>query len=338
MNRREALAYLSGAGIGLGAWRAIDNVVLGYGRITGTNVVEQELRPLVNERLRARGGRHDLDSLTLVVGGDGEAMAIDDGDDRLTTFAIAETTPEEAAEIDDALGLDDRPLEGLVADLRLIDREGVSVDPLDLDAFFERVRSGETQSLTVDVIRGRAFAGPPPELVEEFTGADPTRPEAVVAGLVESFREHASYDVPRYLAGSVEDNVLAGQVDLRQHFEEPWRIESMVEGSRPGLFCTELTVESARALHAVSARQQRTPVAAAYVRDARHKHAFTAITSLLREDGELVMPLTFVDYTYTTLYDDLRVTGLLGDGLAAYDTRHRADEIYWSRWLASLPT
>jgi hypothetical protein len=49
----------------------------------------------------------------------------------------------------------------------------------------------------------------------------------------------------------------------------------------------------------------------------------------IRVGGELRFPMTFVDYTHTTLYDDVGLTGVLGEGLAAYDDGHRADEIYW---------
>jgi hypothetical protein len=39
--------------------------------------------------------------------------------------------------------------------------------------------------------------------------------------------------------------------------------------------------------------------------------------------------MTFVDYTHTTLYDALDLTGIMGRGLAAYDDRHRATDVFW---------
>jgi hypothetical protein len=39
--------------------------------------------------------------------------------------------------------------------------------------------------------------------------------------------------------------------------------------------------------------------------------------------------MTFVDYTHSTLYDDLGVTSVAGRGLAAYDDRHRATHVRW---------
>ncbi|PSQ13711.1 hypothetical protein BRD02_11795 [Halobacteriales archaeon QS_8_69_73] len=44
-------------------------------------------------------------------------------------------------------------------------------------------------------------------------------------------------------------------------------------------------------------------------------------------DGDLVVPMTFVDYTHSTLYDDFGVTSVAGPGLAAYDDRHRATHV-----------
>jgi hypothetical protein len=40
--------------------------------------------------------------------------------------------------------------------------------------------------------------------------------------------------------------------------------------------------------------------------------------------------MTFVDYTHSTLYDDFNARGLLGDGVEAYDDRHRATAIEWA--------
>ena len=119
--------------------------------------------------------------------------------------------------------------------------------------------------------------------------------------------------------------------DLRQHFETPTDFEALAGGENSGLFCTELTYRGIDAFHSVHPTEQSPPICCAYVRDERHKHAYLALATVLRDDGELVVPMTFVDYTYALLYDDLRLTWLLGEGIEAYTTRHRATEIDWNR-------
>lgn len=66
------------------------------------------------------------------------------------------------------------------------------------------------------------------------------------------------------------------------------------------------------------------------MRDWRHKHVYNGLASVVRDEDELRVPVTFLDYTYSTLYDDLRVRRIAGEGLCAYDRGHRADEVYWS--------
>jgi hypothetical protein len=167
-------------------------------------------------------------------------------------------------------------------------------------------------------------------LVEEVVAAPPTRPRAIAEGLVGGFREHASYDVPRYLAGSVEDNVLFGAADLREFFESPVDFEAVADGETTGLFCYELVYRSIEAFHATHPADQRVPVAGTVVFDDRHKHVYTGLASVVREGGDLVVPMTFLDYTHSTLYDDLALGGVLGEGLEAYNRRHRATAVYWS--------
>jgi hypothetical protein len=42
-----------------------------------------------------------------------------------------------------------------------------------------------------------------------------------------------------------------------------------------------------------------------------------------------VVPIAFLDYTHSTLYDDLNLRGVMGEGLEAYNSRHRARELTW---------
>ncbi|WP_254768627.1 hypothetical protein [Salinilacihabitans rarus] len=328
LTRRRLLAGAGGGLASVGGGVATYNVFLGYDRFTGTNLHVQDLDPLVSEHLRPSGETvATVDGYRIEL--DGDAVAVVDGDERVATVDPATDSPAEAAAVDDDLGFDDGPLEALVADLGALDAGEFEFVYDDYEPFFDLVATGDDRPYTVSALRGRRTADP--ATVEAFTGADPTEPKAVVEGLVGGFREHTSYDVPRYVAGSVEDNVVFGAWDLRRHFESPTDFESIVEGENTGLFCYELTRRSVEALQAVPAREQTTPVFAGYVKDSRHKHVYTIVASAIREDGDLVVPVTFVDYTHSTLYDDLRLRRVLGEGLEAYNDRHRATAIDWYR-------
>ena len=95
------------------------------------------------------------------------------------------------------------------------------------------------------------------------------------------------------------------------------------------MFCQELTHRSIEAFHAPSVLAQSPPVASVIAFDPRPRHNYTAVASVPRRDGELVAPIAFLDYTHSTLYDDLNLRGVLGEGLEAYNSRHRARELAW---------
>ena len=327
LTRRQLLAGALGGGASVGGGVAVYNVFLGYDRLTGTNLTVQDLDPLVAEDLYPSG--RDVASV------DGYRIEHRDGivsvhdDEEIATFDPLTDDPADAATVDDELGLEDGPLEELVADLGALTAEDVRFVYESYPDFFERVFEREERPYTVSALRGGRRADP--DLVREFADADPRDPEAVAEGLVTGFRDHTSYDIPRYVAGSVEDNVLFGTRDLRRHFESPTDFESIVEGEDTGLFCYELTRRSVEALQAVPTTEQSAPVFAGYVNDSRHKHVYTIVASAVREAGDLVVPVTFLDYTHSTLYDDLRLRRLLGEGLDAYDDRHRATHVAWYR-------
>ena len=199
-------------------------------------------------------------------------------------------------------------------------------------AFFERLDGTTLRPATVAALRGNRFEAVSRETVRRFADADPDDPAALIDGMKAGFRTYSGYDIERYLAGSIEDNVLAGTVDLRQHFESPTSYGAILAGDNTGLFCYTFAHRSIEALHASPAYQQTPPVFGGVVTDPRHKHAYTAMGSVVREDGDLVVPVTFIDYTHSTLYDDLNLRGVLGEGLAAYDDRHRAARIDWNRY------
>lgn len=328
MSRRQ---FLLGAGATVGAvggGRAVHNTMLGYGELGfGTNLLAQDLESLLTEHLRLTYDE-TFDDVRVWLADDGVGLVID-GSARLVEFDDDPGSNLEAdvATLDAELGLDGR-LTGLFAVGSALNAGEYTFEFHQPEAFFDRLGSAETSPDAVAALRGGYDRDVDPSLVERFTGVDPTETVAVVDGLVEGFREHSSYDVPRYLAGSIEDNVIFGLSDLRRHFTSPVDFESLLEADETGMFCWEYVFRSMEALQAVPPWAQTVPVATCYVTDRRHKHAFTGVVSAVEDDG-LRFPTTFVDYTHTTVYDDFRLRWLLGEGLAAYDSRHRADEIYW---------
>jgi hypothetical protein len=333
VTRRRALSAL-GTTVGFaGSAKAVDNVFVGYGIVEGTNLVDQDLATVVGQRLQPRRTWTSVRGHELVLA-DGTAFLSGDGVDETLDLGASR---DDARALDDELGFE--LFEPLVADndtlARMIDENPADIDGLRFEfstyePFFERVRDGDTRPGAVARLRENRYTDVDPATVEAFADADPREPKAVVDGLVGAFRGHTSYDIPRYAAGSVEDNVLLGGVDLRQHFESPTGFEALEDGRTSGLFCYEFVYRSVEALHSVPAFAQTTPVFGGRVHDERHKHAFTAIGSVLREGSELVIPMTFVDYTHSTLYDDLVLRGVMGRGLEAYNDRHRATDIYWN--------
>lgn len=329
VTRRQALRAFAGGGLALGAGKAVDNVLVGYGVLTGTNLVEQDLAAAVDARFgpspfAVTVGDHEL-------GYENGAVVVDRGDGSTLRLPVSETTRETAARTDAELELGG-VLESVLADLRAIETGEYTFEFSRSPAFFERTDAADTRPYTVGVLRGDRIREVSPATVGTFADADPADPAALVDGLAWGFRHYSGYDVPRYVAGSVQDNVIFGAADLREGFRSPTDFDALLAGENTGLFCYEFTYRSIEAFHAVSPSAQAPPVLGAVVTDSRHKHVYTGLASVIREDGDLIVPMTFVDYTHSTLYDDLGLRGVMGEGVEAYDRRHRTDGVYWNRY------
>jgi hypothetical protein len=338
VTRRRVLAGV----LGVGAAKAADNVLVGYGILTGTNLLEQDLQALTTERLRPSPFTTTVDDTRLSL----ERGVLDVGAD---AHALRPLPPKEARAIDREHGFvtrDDRgPVEELAADWAAItaDPARVEVRPQQSGAFFETIADADTRPYTVTALRGSQFEPATPETVRAFADVpaadekvDPSDPQDVVHGLKRGFNVRTSYDGLRYVAGSVEDNVIMGTADLREHFEEPVTFDALLEQRDAGMFCYEFVFRSIDALHAVPAFDQTAPVFGGIVTDTRHKHVYTAIASAYRDGDTLVVPLTFVDYTHSTLYDDYAADLVLGEGLEAYNSRHRATDMYWHGYVGGI--
>jgi len=329
--RRGLLARLAGAGAVAGGATAVDNVLVGYGVLVGTNLRAQDLGPLFTEYLSPTDRTFPLDDGRTLVYAD-DALAVQAEGERVASLALGDATPAAASAFDARHDLPGAvgPAEQLTRDLGAVRDGDLVVEGLELPAFFERARTASPRPFSVGPLRGPFFDDAAPETVASATGVDPADPPALVGALAGTFREETDYDLPRYAAGSVEDNVLAGAVDLRQYFESDVDYDAIATDGDVGLFCYEYARRANEAFHAVAPNRQTLPVASAEVLDDRHKHVYTALTTLVRgSDGRLRLLATFLDYTHVALYDDLHARPLLGDGLAAYDDRHRATEIRW---------
>ncbi|MFB6105733.1 MAG: hypothetical protein ABEJ70_02040 [Halobacteriaceae archaeon] len=328
LTRRQALAGLGLGATGLGGFEALDNVFLGYGVLVGTNLRSQPLGRFASAALEASDTAMPADEYRVAVAG--SDVVVTRGDERVATAPVGDV--DAARSVDAANDLPGSPVAELAADVAALRAGEFEFAFSQYPTLFDRTRAAESRPRTVGALRGPRFEALSDSLVRALAGASPAAPRAVLEGLVDGFREYTSYDVPRYLAGAVEDNVLLGAVDLRRHFTSPTSAEAIVEGRNTGLFCYTFAHRAIECLHAAAATAQTPPVFGGVVTDHRHKHAYNAVGTVVREDGELVVPVTFVDYTHSTLYDDLHLRGLLGEGLKAYDDRHRTDGIYWNRY------
>lgn len=315
MNRRDFLRAGVRGGVALGMAKAIHNTMVGYGHLgVGGNLTSQDLATIAAENLSVANYFN---------------LEIDEYDVHVSNGDLRYATPAgERLTVDDG----DAParIEALATDLDDLRRGSFDFRFSSPDEFFAEHADSNTRDTTVEVLRGPSYTRADSGVVDAFAGTPPTASEALLRGLADGFREHSRYDIPRYLAGSVDDNLLPVDADLRDPFRPEEAFEPMLaQDDAVGLFCAELTRMANRAVRSVPAPDQTIPLYGLYVRNQRNKHAYNAFGTVTRVGDRLELPITFVDYTHTTLYDDLRVTPLLGDGFDAYNRWHRADEIIW---------
>lgn len=330
LDRRRAMKFLGGATIGAGSAKAIDNLFLGFGVLTGTNLLEQPVGALARAHLRPSRFTLERSGHRLVFDGERVTLGNQNGE-RVDAFPIADVGPERATAIDAEYGLDGDPLTELATDLAAIDGDAYTFEFGSYPAFFDRISGATARPITVAALRGIGFRRPSPETVRRFTDVDPADPGALVAGLAAGFREHTRYDLRRFGVRSIQQHALFGAVNLDRHFRSSTDYEAIQDGRPSGMLCWDLTDRSIEAFHAVAPPRQAVPVLGAKVIDARHGHVYTGLASAIREPDGLTLPMTFLDYRNATIIDDLSLQGVFGEGIDAYDRRHRASSIAWDR-------
>lgn len=325
VTRRRVLGSLGALGAGV----AVDNVLLGYEQL-GTNLKKQDLDAKFAATATSGLRRTDRNGVRVLLWDDTLRVLDGPGGPVRAEHRYPTLDTPSIRRIDAEHSLDGLLIDGLPA-VTALHRGDVRFEFSGPDRFFERVRSDTPIPAAIELLRGLPPAAP--DAVGAVADADPSDPAAVAAGLVDGFRERTHYDIPRYLAGSVQFNLAFDTVDLREGFRDDTGFAAMQEGS-VGMFCNDFASRAAEAFHAVPAAEQSPPVVAGVVIDDRHRHVFTTVASVLEGDDGLVMPATFLDYTHSTLYDDLNLTDLLGEGWTAYNRRHRADTVWWAPFRA----
>lgn len=325
-SRRDVLRWLGIGGIGVAAARAADNVLVGYGLLAGTNLRRQSLGPLASEQLDPSPFSIEVSGTTVEYDGARVRLATGEGA-HSDTLSIAGAGADRARALDEEYGLDGEPLAQLVADLPAISAGEVEFEFADREAFFDRLEGTRTRPFTVAALRGRGFRRPTPATIRTFTGSDPADTRSLVTGLAEGFRAHTRYDFSRYARRSIQFNVLFDRVELDRRSRTDYG--AILDGSTSALLCWDYTYRSIEAFHAVPPHRQTLPVVGAITADRRHGHVYTGLASVVRDGGGLGIPMTFLDYRNATLLDGFG--WMAGDGIDAYDGRHRASRISWDR-------
>ena len=327
LTRRQVLSLIGGGSLAVGAGR-VGYEYTGFGHVSGTNLVEQSLQSLASRHLEPTPVTLDLSDRRLIF--DGNQISLRSADDELlTSVTIADTDAAEASAFAD-------PVAELVADLPAIRSGDLQFEFLDLESFFDRLRESNHRQFTVGALRGRRFRRPSVRTIRQFTGTDPANTERLVSGLAAGFRSATHFDVSRYLAGVIEQYLLFGVVPLQSKVRQPTTFEAIGNGSA-GLYCAEYALRSIEAFHTVPPHRQSIPVFGGIVVDRRHNHAYTALGSVVRDGDILRIPMTVLDFFYSTLFDTLGLEWALGSAVNAYDEFHRATAIHYDNIYGYYP-
>ena len=127
--RRGLLARVAGAGAVAGGAKAVDNVLVGYGVLVGTNLKAQDLGPLFTDHLTPTERTYPLDDGRTLAYGDG-VLRVVRGGETAATLDLARATPARAAGFDAGHDLPGvvGPAEELTRDLAAIRADELAVE------------------------------------------------------------------------------------------------------------------------------------------------------------------------------------------------------------------
>ncbi|NHN42928.1 hypothetical protein G9C85_15005 [Halorubellus sp. JP-L1] len=324
-SRRGLLGRVAGGAAAVGGAKAVDNILVGYGRLSGTNLLAQDLEPLASDEFGPSPFRLTHRETTLRY--EDEAITVT-GPEQSQRFRLTADAPP-ASRIDAAHQLPGRPVTELHADVPLLKTGDVSFSFHSLPEFLSATSNATPRPYSTLAVRGRTEDEPAVETIREFTGSEPSRTPELISGLAAGFQQHARYNTERYLARTIQFNLLLDTVSLDEPFRQPTTFEAMLEDGTSPLLCWDFTERSIEALHAVSPFQQTIPIVAARVDDTRHGHVYTAIASVVRDEDGLHVPMTFLDYRNAVLFDEGVLSLPFSDEIGAFDSRHRATKIRW---------
>lgn len=324
--RRQLLA---GGGVGVasvGTAKTADNILIGYGHLSGTNLTQQNLVPIANAGFSPASFEIQRDDIAFIF--DGAKIRLI-GTDYDETLSATEGDTGAAREMDRHNSFSGTPVLELVEDLTAFVDGKFEFEFFSVPEFFSRVSEGTTRPYTALAFRGSSRSTPHHTVIREFAAVEPTAVKELIDGLADGFRHYTRYNAERYIARSIQSNLLFNTVSLDSPFTHQTAFEEIMDDPKTPFLCWDFTERSIEAFHAVSPVRQDVPIIAGRVDDARHGHVYTALATVLRQDSSLRIPVTFLDYRNAILFDSGPLSLVFDPDVGAFDARHRATRIRW---------
>lgn len=162
--RRQLLA---GGGVGVasvGTAKAADNILIGYGHLSGTNLTEQNLVPIANAGFSPASFEVQRDDTALVFDGAKIRLIGTDYDEPLSS---TEGETGAARSMDRHHSFSGTPALELVEDLTAFADGKFEFEFLSVPEFFSRVSEGTTRPYTALAFRGASRSTPHPTVIRE---------------------------------------------------------------------------------------------------------------------------------------------------------------------------
>jgi hypothetical protein len=310
----------------IGTGKTADNIFIGYGHLSGTNLTQQNLVPIASDGLHPSAFEIQRGATSLRF--DGARIRLR-GPAADRTLSAVEANPEAAREIDRRHSFTGTPAVELVEDLTDYAAGRFDFEFLPLSEFLTRGSEGTPRPYTALAFRGADRSTPLPSVIHEFADADPTAVGELIGGLSDGFQQYTRYNTERYITRSIQFNLLLSTVTLDSGGAHQTGFEEMMDGAKTPLLCWDFTERSIEAFHTVSPVQQDIPIIAGRVDDVRHGHVYTVLATVLRQDSSLRIPVTFLDYRNAILFDTGPLALIFDPDVSAFDARHRATRIRW---------